>query len=174
MIDKIVLLVLGFILTGVLARIVQLWVWKYQWTKSQKEKRIELKLKVYEEISAILDKRIYRLKQLLWKSTKEVDETILNSVKDEYRSVVYEWNDNINRNLAFLEIYFSKAIRDRFDYDIGDKCVQLGAAVEAIDKNNMQAEDKMSIEKDISNLAGKVYSYNVELLNDIKHEQNTL
>ena len=70
------------------------------------EEAREQALQVFDEISRLMDKRLYRLRLVYWSlqaEDRQPEHTRLATTRfKDYRKVLYEWNDNINRNLALL------------------------------------------------------------------------
>src|SRR5215831_18413304 len=48
----------------------------------------------------------------------------------DYRKILYEWNDSINRNLALLQHYFKPGMRHRMDNEVGGTFVEFGRVIE--------------------------------------------
>lgn len=177
MFEKLFLLTIGFLLTtvcgGILGRYFQHRTWKNQWAVSQNERTIQLSLNIFEEISRLMDKRLYRMRRLYWAINKNQSNDEVENRMNEYREVLYEWNDNINRNLALLQFYFGDDSRDSLDFDVGKMFVDTGAILE---KNYRQRrpdeklKDIIDSAEDLDILASKVYQFNLNLLGKIKKE----
>jgi hypothetical protein len=76
-----------------------------------------------------MDRRLYRVDQFyFWASRNAKQE--LKAALENYRSAILDWNDNINRHLSMLQIFFGKEIREKFDFEVGRKFVTVGALVE--------------------------------------------
>ncbi|GAA2829897.1 hypothetical protein GCM10010441_63020 [Kitasatospora paracochleata] len=121
----------------------------------------------------MLDKRLYRLRLLYWSLAEDTDTRSERSESrmQDYRQVLYEWNDSINRNLALIEQYFGIDIRDRLDYRVGTTFVALGRAVEAMWRlfdsptaaNGGQIDDAL-----LAELESQIYHYNLDMLRAIQ------
>src|SRR4051794_37903537 len=91
MMDDLLKLVLGFVLTtlcgGLLGFVFQRRHARYQWLRSRWEKELAEAQAVFEEVSRILDRRLYRTRQLLWSLERnpEIREQSLSG----YRTVVF-------------------------------------------------------------------------------------
>jgi hypothetical protein len=109
-------LVVGFALTTVLGGFLGSWLQQRAWDHQKKAQLREDALRradiVCQQVSKLLDKRLYRMLrfyQALASDTETQDR--VNRVQDclrEYDAVLYEWNDNLNVNLAFIGTYFGK------------------------------------------------------------------
>ncbi|MFI8834971.1 hypothetical protein ACIGPN_28730 [Streptomyces afghaniensis] len=171
-------LVAGFLLTtvlgGMLGSFFQQRTWAHQHRVQAQDRERERAVLVYEEVSRLLDKRLYRLRLLYWSlaadtgARSEQSETRMG----DYRQVLYEWNDSINRNLALIQQYFGIAARDRLDYRIGAAFVELGQAVEAMWKQFDSGAGTASRERIndalLTALGAQIYAYNVDMIRAIQ------
>src|SRR3954470_14647650 len=127
MVDELGRSLLSFVLLtvvgGILGAILQHRSWTYKWSLESKDKRLSIARDVYQEVSRLMDKRLFRSKQLHIWLRRNNSERIEFSVSN-YRSVIFELNESINRNLAMLEIYFGKEIRSSFDFGVGRMFVE--------------------------------------------------
>jgi len=170
--DKLTLLLVGFVLTtilgGLLGALLQHRSWRYKWDTENSEKVISTSRELFQEISRLMDRRLYRVYQFyVW--SKRGSEPELKASLENYRAALADCNDNINRHLAMLQIYFGQNIREKFDFEVGHKFVHVGELVEDYyrrsDKDDKALE--RSIENEISDLRGEVYNYNLILLGEI-------
>jgi hypothetical protein len=175
MTNELIKLTAGFLLTtlcgSLLGFVFQRRHARYQWLRSRWEKELGEAQAVFEEVSRLLDRRLYRTRQLLWSfdRSSEVREEHLS----EYRVVVTEWNDNINRILALLAIHFTAELRNAVDRDIGAEFVAIGRSFEqAIRTESTVDADKF--EQRLNQLAGQIYGFNLRLLKDIQTRRHTL
>ena len=74
---------------------------------------------VCRELSALLDKRLYRMRRLYWAiegfAAGRVEEPVLEARRKDYDDVLYQWNDSLNTNLAVVGSHFGEAARRRLD-----------------------------------------------------------
>jgi hypothetical protein len=172
--EKIIELCVAFLLTticgGMLGFVFQRRHARYQWLRSRWEKELDACQIVFEEISRLLDRRLYRARQLADSlASGQPDETKLLN----YREVVTEWNDSINRLLALLAISFGDDIRNALDRDVGAEVVAVGRLLEQGVRRETQP-DNDQLRTRIKNLAGKIYSFNLSLLKHIQTKRNEL
>lgn len=173
--DELIKLVVGFLLTtlcgGLLGFIFQRRHIRYQWLRTRWEKELEEAQAVFEEVSRLLDKRLYRTRHLLWSfdRKREIREERLS----DYLAVVTEWNDNINRILALLAIHFSDQMRNSIDNEIGAEFVVIGRELEQAIRSEFKV-DALNLEKRLNQLAGEVYDFNLHLLKEIQIRRRAL
>jgi hypothetical protein len=86
---------------------------------------------------------------------------------------VTEWNDNINRILAMLTIHFSIERRNIIDNQIGAQFRAIGRSLEQAIRTD-STPDTNGIGDQLDELAGRVYNFNLDLLNDIRNRLKTL
>src|SRR5689334_9785269 len=119
--------VVGFMLTTVLGGFLgssfQRRVWNHQHTAQLAASERKRSVEIFEEVSRLLDKRLYRLRLLYWSlpvgSSLGVRSELADQRMTDYRTVLYDWNDGINRNLALIQQYFGDDARYEFDNVIG-------------------------------------------------------
>jgi len=174
-IDDLIKLSIGFLLTtlcgGFLGFLFQRRHARYQWLRSRWEKELEEAQAVFEDVSRLLDRRLYRTRQLLWSLNRSPD--LRQERISEYRIVVTEWNDNINRILALLAIHFDNERRNDVDEKIGAEFVVIGRSLERA----LRGEPKVDVDKlevRLDQLASQIYSFNLGLLKDIRMKRRTL
>jgi len=134
MMETLAPVVVGFLLTtvlgGTLGYVFQRRGWTHQHTTQLRQQEREWVVTIFEEVSRLMDCRLYRLKLLYWSlPAGRADGTrspLAEPRMDEYRQVLYEWNDSINRNLALVQQYFGEAMRRRLNNVIGSAFVSLG------------------------------------------------
>jgi hypothetical protein len=178
--------IIGFVLTtvvgGVLGSYFQNRTWDHQNQIQQAEQdrlhqlqlaeeKREKALQIFDEISRLLDKRLYRVRLLYWSLSAESGQgahsAIAESRLEDYRQVLYEWNDSINRNLALLAHYFGQGMRDRLDYEVGLSFVDLGQVLESWWKTNAPPADGPSCDGRIQQLVSLVYQFNLDMINAV-------
>ena len=173
-------ILLSFLLTtvigGLLTWVFQTRSWEHKWKLESAERKQEEAFTAFEEISSLLDERLYSLFQLvIW--TEQTDSVRFYHALKDYRMTLKNWNNNISRSLAKLHFYYSKELRSEFDDVIGKKFVELGELVEAsvryrhkiyLDKDTPVALELGIIRKDIQQLRKRVETYNLKLLNSVQ------
>lgn len=167
--QTLVVTVLGFLLTtvlgGSLGAFLQRRFWLHQWKVQRLNKIHEEARAVFEEVSRILDKRLFRLSQFkTW--IKRGHKDMIEISLQNYREIVMEWNDSINRNLSLIHFYFGEEVREEYDYNLGKDFVDAGVKVENLFRNIGSNDDRSWDELDqiISRLRSNVYKFNLKML----------
>ena len=86
---------------------------------------------------------------------------------EDYRQLLYEWNDNVHRNLALLHRYFGEDMRNRLDYRIGKEFIEIGAALEGLWKDGRLSEKQQplsALDQRLTNLSDLVYELNIDMI----------
>jgi hypothetical protein len=137
---ELVLLVVGFVLTTVVGGILGSWLQQRAWDHQQEAQLREQELRradgVCRQISQLLDKRLYRMLRLFYALQAAADradtaETITRRL-EEYDAILYEWNDELNLNLALIGSYFGETARDWLDHEIYENYKRVGAELEEL------------------------------------------
>jgi hypothetical protein len=172
--DDITLLLLGFLLTtvvgGILGYFFQTRAWKHQNDAHLFETERQAATAVLEDLSMIMDKRLYRMRQLFWK-LGATDDDLVKLHMEKYREVLYEWNDNLNRNLARVESYFGEAVRGELERTIYEKFAQIGSQLEqhyAAPTAGTDTSGLEEIERDLNQLSDLIYGLNVWMMSLIQ------
>jgi hypothetical protein len=137
-----VLLLAGFVLTsivgGALAYGFQQRAWRHQYRAQRADLVREQALSTFEEVSILLDQRLYRMRRVFWAArrlarepARERQTTGLDDELAEYRSVVRKWNDNLNRIPALVHTYFGEWFRARLQYELYDTYSAIGEELDA-------------------------------------------
>jgi hypothetical protein len=119
---ELVAIVVGFALTTVAggwwAAHLQQRSWRNQNDVRLVEAERQRAAQVCRELSQLLDKRLYRMRRLYWAVQdlrSGTAESFLDRRLEDYDEVLYEWNDTLNLNLAWIGTYFGDAARDYLD-----------------------------------------------------------
>lgn len=87
-----------------------------------------------EEISVLLDKRLYRMRRVYWAIEGLEDDPAhmhrLDARLGDYNDVLYEWNDRLNVNLARLGSHFGPSARE-FLYVLYEDFRRVGTQLES-------------------------------------------
>jgi hypothetical protein len=129
-------------------------------------------LKTFEEVSVLLDQRIYRMRLVHWAARRLAlgtsDMVELQARKADYRSMLWQWNDNVNRIHALVQTYFGEPSRTRLRselYDtfeaIGEELEQFVREVSRKDRGEVRVR---SIGGRLNDLAERVYEFDISLL----------
>lgn len=183
MAEQISLLVIGFALTtvlgGALGYFFQNRAWRHQHNVELREERRRRALGVFEELSTLLDRRIYRMRQVVWCSRGAVaqGETTddLRTALAEYRVVLRDWNDNLNRSLALAQASFGEGIRASLESDIYERFSSIGRALDdhlrRVSSGQGTLEDAVALGRRLTRLAHAVYDVDVVMLRRIHDDR---
>ena len=173
--EKLLLLVIGFLLTSVagtlIATVVQRRFWKHQWQLQSQKEWVDSARAIFEEVSRLMDRRLFRLNQLFIWSRRDDKERMANSLK-HYRVILAEWNESINRNLSMLQFFFGTEIREQLDFEIGANFIHAGDLVETYYRDPvLRTEEKATdIKKIIRSTRSSVYNFNLKMLAQIARQ----
>lgn len=170
------LLVAGFLLTtvlgGMLGTYLQNRSWSHQYAIQAAAEEREKATEIFEEISRLLDRRLYRMRRLYWALEANRERPPSEQAQkrmEEYVGILYEWNDSINRNLALIQRYFGTHRREVFDEKIGARLRDLGQKIEAVwAEPNLLPQTGQGVEADFAYLMAEIYNYNLDLLGAIQ------
>ena len=177
MAEQLIILTVGFILTsvigGLLAYFFQNRSWKYQNTEKLAESERSTATVVYEDISKLLDKRLYRMRQLHWKlDDLNLEPEVLEKYMNDYRDILYEWNDRMNRNLALTQAYFGDEIRTVLEHTIFEEFKRIGVLLEQSylqKQKNSNIVNSEQISKDLAKLSNTIYLINLRMIELIQN-----
>jgi hypothetical protein len=131
-------LVVGFLLTGVLGGLLgthfQKRFWEHQNEARLREEEQRRAGDVCQTLSTLLDKRLYRMVRLAQAVRRYAEgsatEDDLEKYFYDYDSILYEWNDRLNVNLALAGSYFGQSARDYLDFRVYETCKRAGNHLE--------------------------------------------
>lgn len=119
---SVVTLALGFVFTTVIGG---LWAtrlqdrsWKKQNDARMREAESERAAAACQDITTLLDRRLYRMRRLLWAATGapgQVDEDELKARRSDYVDVLTAWNESLNVNLSLVGTLFGDDARVHLD-----------------------------------------------------------
>lgn len=141
------------------------------------EQAREQALRVFDEVSRLMDKRLYRLRLVYWSLQAEAGQAEHSSLAmarfGDYRKVLYEWNDSINRNLALPQHYFEPGMRHRLDNQVGGTFVELGRVIEQWWRTGTRPESEATIDAKLRTLGSMVYEFNLAMIRALGERPDT-
>jgi hypothetical protein len=175
-------IVAGFLLTTVLGGLLGSWLqqrtWDHQRTANLSDRELEKADSVCQEISKLLDKRLYRMLRLYYalRSARNSGSTQAKEAArarlGDYDSLLYEWNDQLNLNLALIGSYFGQTARDWLHFEIYELCQIIGSELEALYRHvidqvplTVNVDD---IELHLSTLNEQVYRLGVFMMTQLR------
>lgn len=165
----VVLLLVGFVLTtlvgGYLAHRWQTTAAAFERQADDRRLEREAATKVFEDLSRIMDKRLYRMRR--------VHDAPQGSTRDSnrwqaYRETLFEWNENLNRNLALTQRYFGDEARYTLESHIQGGFRQLGTLLEGGDYPQSianKSEYRRALADSVNNI---IYRFDVKLITAIQ------
>jgi nucleotide-binding universal stress UspA family protein len=178
--EPLVLLVVGFLLTsglgGALAYVFQQRAWRHQYLTQRDDLLREQALKTFEEVSTLLDKRLYRMRRVFWAARRRARNTTenssLNTELADYRSVLRIWNDNLNRILALVDTYFGELARQQLEFELYESYAAIGEELDEflreVTVRGGNSVEIRAIGVRLTQLSRRVYQFNVLLLRSVR------
>ena len=193
MAQQLLLVVVGFVLTSVAGGALGSWFRRRAWAHQheiqrrdeerqrevqRREEEHQRALKTFEEVSQLLDRRRYRMRRLYW-AARDVaagtgDQERLAAARADYRAVLAEWNDNLNRNLALVETYFGTPAREVMSGQVYESVAAPGRGLEEVVKMVSAAGDGQievpRLGHRIARLSRSVYALNLQMLRLLRED----
>ncbi|MCP4004553.1 MAG: hypothetical protein GY725_10190 [bacterium] len=176
-----VLLALAFFLTsiagGFIASVYQYRAWEFRNQASRLAADRSVATSIFEEISSLMDKRLFRMRRYLWRlKREEFDAQRIENRRDLYQEVLVQRNESLNRNLAMVQQYFGDTIRIEYEEFINKEFVMLAERLDLVYKarkegRQVPAEELEELEGRIGKLSGVVYKLNLRMLENIQKGQ---
>jgi hypothetical protein len=181
--DQVLLLVIGFALTSVLGGALgfffQTRSWAHQHRAQQRDELHEHAMKVFEEVSTALDRRLYRMRLVFWAAKRcapvGADLSDLRKALDDYRKAVAAWNDNLNRTLALVQTFFGTAAREQLENHIYEEYSAIGRALDQFVRD-VSVSDRADVPvppigRRLTWLSHQVYSMNLQMLELLQRDK---
>jgi hypothetical protein len=126
--------------------------------ETQREVEIARAFSTFEDVSKLLDKRLWRARRLVWAVDEKVSDAELERRWVAYRETVNEWNENLNGNLARVERYFGSGARGKLEGAIADGLRAVNTELKGpnLSSRNLHAR--------IDDLNNNIYAFNLSLL----------
>jgi len=171
---NLVLLLLGFFLSTIIGggfgSYFQNKSWYFKNRVKLQEEEQKVATNIFEQISTVMDKRLYRSRLWFWRMESNESPEEIYKYLNQYRLVLYEWNDNLNRNLALIQRYFGKDLKIHFLNEINDKFGSIGSDLEKMYKGSFK-DDILEIDKKMDSLNITIYKFNVALITLIQNRK---
>jgi len=167
--NQYLLLVLGFVLTtvfgGLLGYFFQERSWEHQHRVTGDAARRDAAFEIFQELSTLMDKRLYRMRVFddALCNARATDKEV-ESAREEYRQVRYEWNDNLNRNLARVEAYFGMHCRSTVEEGVFSEFSRLHAQLRKNYEERGNQREVLNLSSDLRKASGVIYMANLSML----------
>jgi hypothetical protein len=180
MFDELVPVVVGFALTTVLGGLLGTYLQRRSWDHQNEARLRDEEFRHADEvcaaISQLLDKRLYRMLRLFYSvrrlsndstSTQDVEQRL-----SDYNSVLYEWNDRLNLNLALVGTYFGESARDWLDNQIYENFQRAGSDLETLYRHAKASSESPviaeTLERELLLLNDQVYRIGVFMMTQLR------
>jgi len=165
------LLLIGFVFTtvigGSLGYYFQGKSWRYENNARRYEAEVTKASEIFDEISSLIDRRLYATRRLVW-AYKDNDTEEIKKQREIYQQVVYDWNGNLNRNLSRTQRYFGDERRKELN-DIRAGFREIDTVLRNYRKDSHPNQDELKrIEDMVDGFNGKIYGFNINLLTHIQ------
>ena len=130
----------------------------------------------FEEISRLLDRRLFRTKQVFWwleddPMDPKIADTRAEAMR-QYREVMFAFNESSNRNAALVERFFGAAIRQDYE-DVNRNLVRIGGHVTDVWRDaqasmRVTTEAERAYMTEIAKVATQIYDFNVRMLRAVQ------
>ena len=170
-------LIIGFGLTTLLGTIVANYFQNKTWEKDTNSELITVErqaaTEVFKEISSLMDKRLYRSKQILKALSKEnYSNNNIEDYEEDYSNSVDEWNENITRILASTQRYFGTEQMRKIRSDLDPNFKSLKKIFEQNWKESeLNPFDKSRAFDLITSLELNIFQFNLELITKIQNSK---
>ena len=181
--DGIVGIVVGFALTTVAggwwAARLQERSWARQNDVRLREAENERAGAACQEITLLLDRRLYRMRRLLWAAGSGAPEDEVERRLADYRDVLFAWNDHLNTNLSLVGSYFGDTARAYLD-GLYEDFKRVGQDVEEVvravrggsDPSEVAARVAAELDgREVGSLNDRVYQFGLILMGQLREGQ---
>jgi hypothetical protein len=171
--NQLLLLVVGFLLTtvvgGLLGYFFQNRAWDHQNRVTAESSRQEAAFAVFEELSTLMDKRLYRMRvfdSVL--ASEESSDDEIQTAREGYREVRYDWNDNLNRNLARVEAYFGPSVRSKVEMGVFEDFSRLHSKLNINYQQRRTVANVATLKSELDALSNRIYDANLDMAERIR------
>jgi hypothetical protein len=120
---------LGFVLTSVAGGLIAHYFQVRTAERNRREAEKQAAATVFDEISRAMDRRLYRMWLWHW-ALKSGDGNRIDKALNEYRTVLTEWNDSLNRNLVLTYRYFGERVGKYVNRALYEEFARIGRLLE--------------------------------------------
>jgi hypothetical protein len=169
-------IVLGFLLTGLVAnRLLQSWQLR-RWLQEQRylgqEKEYQALRELAEELSALISVRIFHMR-LLNRAAARGLKDLLDKRLVEYDSSLRKWNERLSTFYIRLPLLGTETLSYRLERSLQKRLVATGAIVEDMARtcamgNQVAKGLAIKVENDLNDIHGRAIIFNQELLQLVK------
>ncbi len=168
----ILIAILTFLLTGVLAN----WLvhkWQHRnWLNQQRylgaEKEYLILKELSDEIAGLAAARLYRMHRVV-RALRAFADDIVKSRFEDYDKAQIAWNDKLSSFLVRLRIYTDNSMAVRLEEEIQARFVRIGSRLDSVTRHRLSGGEipgrtVSELDTDLNRLHGKLLSFNREIL----------
>jgi hypothetical protein len=114
------------------------------------------------------------MEKLNWWIKDNKDQERIEQQMDLYREVLYDWNDNWNRNRSLMERYFGKSVRGYYENDLHSAIKEAGRMLENyyyLPADKRKEEIGWEIDGRMGDLENKADRINLTILKLIQNQE---
>lgn len=128
-----------------------------------------------QELTLLLDRRLYRMLRLLW-AAEASDLEEIDKRREEYLEVLFAWNDRLNANLSLVGSFFGDAARTQLD-GLYEEFKRVGREVEAVVRAARAGEPTRELAQKVArefegreegSLNDRVYQFGLMLMGQLR------
>jgi hypothetical protein len=93
------------------------------------EQRRDQATLLFNELSPLIDTRLYNWRQIAWGLEDTIPEDALKKRYSVYQETFYQWNHNLNKNRAFVCRFFGPKLGETFELQITPGFIYLHQAI---------------------------------------------
>lgn len=142
---------------------------KHQKTRDAIERSYSERKEVFDQLSRILDRRIYQCRQIVygwWKNDSSWVDREFNGLRD----ILFEWNGQINSTYGKVQIFFGLSIRNELEIGVGTQMRKVQRLLEEKKTGKPHAKSSNEIWAEIDILNGKTDALYRHMLNVISDD----
>lgn len=168
-------ILLVFLLTTILGSVITFVLKKSEFYYQHKQYLIESEKakaeKCFEEISTLLDTRMYKMRKIFWAYEVNKPKNEIDSLWRNYSKFLQEWNNNLNKNSALVARYFGKSKRNDFEAIHGGFRTAEKLLENLRDQNHLDSTKLKAVEKSLDIVNPKFYFFGIDLQQQIETEK---
>lgn len=144
--------------------------WRHQHREQLRQERRAAALTLVEDLSNLMDRRLYRQRRFIWALRSGHKERICRAIT-EYNEALFDWNDNYGRIKARLWSLFDRGEFLRFEDEIHNRFQKAGAIIEEVANKMVPISALAAQERELNRLGYQCQLMMKSLLERIAKER---
>ena len=169
--NELVLLVLGFFLTTVLGTVLMNNYQEHTRIETERTTRFQAELSrataVFEEVSRMLDRRLYRTRVVVWALKDNKSEANIKVAREEYKKAIADWNENLNRIFSLIEYSFGAEQRTTLESVLAEHLRSIHIDIDTCLTDRKSCDPK-KIDDKINDFNPQIYAFDAKILSFLK------